>query len=59
MEIILTRDELYFVNKSDSIDDINLYSFETFVSTYLLDRCDKVTFRDDDGTIKILKDRHN
>ena len=59
MEIIVTRNQLSLDSKIRNIliQDITVYNFnqEYFI---LFKECDKVTFRDDDGTENILKNRH-
>lgn len=58
MEIIVTRNQLKLnsINRDIGIQDITLHHFihECYV---LFKKCDKVSFRDDDGTMILLKNR--
>ena len=56
MEIILTRNQLGSIYKNIEIQNIKVYHF--IQECYLISKeCDKVTFRDDNGTETILKNR--
>jgi hypothetical protein len=57
MEIILTRNQLMSNLKNHHINNIEIYAF-TGKYFKLFNECYKISFRDDDGSIKILKDRN-
>ena len=57
MELILTRNELIPSLRNQHRDDIGLNHFKTEYYAVFRDS-NKVSFRDDDGTIVILKSRY-
>ena len=58
MEIILTRAELSSIFSFRNTSNIELGHFQRNVHTLFYD-CHKISFKDDDGTLTILKDRNS